>query len=223
MKQNQPSPWLAAFPALRTISDPAWRAGLQRVQVATIPQGTILFQDGDPCRSFVMVARGIIRVQKLAPNGREIVLYRVASGETCILTTTCLLGDKDYPAEGIAETDVRAAVMPSAAFQEALSSEGFRNFVFNTISARISDLMALVEEVAFRRMDVRLARLLLNLSGQNGLTIEYTHQKLAVELGTAREVVSRLLKEFERKAWVRLERGRVRVIDRHGMERLTGE
>lgn len=223
MKQSKLESWLGAFPALRSISDPAWNAGLEVVRVVTVPQGTILFQDGDSCRSFVMVAKGIIRVQKLAPNGREIVLYRVASGETCILTTTCLLGDKDYPAEGVAETEVQAAIMPARAFQEALSSEGFRNFVFNTISTRISDLMALVEEVAFRRMDVRLACLLLNLCRQDDSVIEYTHQQLAVELGTAREVVSRLLKEFERKGWVQLRRGRVSVTDRSGLVRLTRE
>jgi len=214
MSGNHTSNWMRAFPALQEANDPSWQHAASMVQMATVPQGAVLFRDGDSCGGYVMVLEGSVRVQKIDPEGREIVLYRVEPGQTCMLTTTCLLGGQAYPAEGVAETEVELAMLPADAFYAAMAaSEAFRRFVFAAIGRRISDLMLLVEDVAFGRMDVRLGRLLLKRVREHGTHLDCTHQDLAFELGTAREVVSRLLKNFERRGALSLGRGKIEVID----------
>ena len=207
------------FPALAAIEDPAWRRALESAGETHFAPGSAAFKPGDPCRSFLMVTEGSIRVQMLTEDGKEIVLYRVARGDTCVLTTSCLFGGVSYPAEGVAEGTVRAIVLSLEEFQKALAhSEGFRRFVFSSFGDRLSDLVVLVEEVAFGRVDRRLAQRLLDLADDSAL-VRLTHQQIAVELGTAREVVSRLLKEFERRAWVALHRGHIELVDRGALER----
>jgi CRP/FNR family transcriptional regulator len=167
------------------------------------------------------VLDGSVRVQKLGENGREIVLYRVGRGETCLLTTSCLIARERYPAEGITETEVRAAALPDEPFNEALAlSSEFRGFVFASFGARLAELMALIEAISFGRIDARLARRLLESETASGEVIA-THQELAAELGTAREVVSRFLKEFERRGYVRLARGRIEIAERAALEKLA--
>jgi CRP/FNR family transcriptional regulator len=187
------------------------------------PAGTRLFQPGKDCAQFLIVTEGKVRVQMVADNGREIVLYRVHPGETCMLTTSCLLSQSAYRAEGIAETDIRAQVLNASAFRALLDrSSAFRNFVFSTYSTRFSDLILLIEEVVFRRVDIRLATHLLRLASTEGI-VASTHQELAVELGSAREVISRQLKEFERRGWVRLSRGHITLIKQTQLHGLAGE
>lgn len=212
--------WLTSFPALQGVDDAAWREILSAARPLEAPAGTVLFRDGDACRNYLLLQEGSVRVHKVTESGREIVLYRVEAGQACVLTTACLLACEMYPAEGVAETDVRGVVIPMERFQDGLSrSDGFRSFVFAAYAKRISDLILLVEEVAFGRMDVRLAQCLLERAGQDG-EVRRTHQELAVELGTAREVVSRQLKDFERRHWVVLSRGRISVVDRAALDRL---
>ncbi len=205
--------WLDAFPGLAELGGDALRLLRTAAVPQTIPAGTVLFRSGSPCRHYFMILDGTVRVGMVGANGREIVLYRVGRGETCILTTACLMARRDYGAEGMAETAVGALALPRGPFEELIAqSAGFRDFVFTSYGARLTDLILLVEEVAFRRIDVRLAGLLIQrAAGAGGLAI--THQEIAVELGTAREVVSRQLKEFERRGWVALSRGRVTVVD----------
>ncbi|HTH17071.1 MAG TPA: Crp/Fnr family transcriptional regulator [Magnetospirillum sp.] len=184
-----------------------------------MPAGTVLFQDGSECQAYVLVLDGSVRVQKVSENGREIVLYRVEAGQSCVLTTNCLIAREDYAAQGIAETDIRALVLPAATFRALLAkSEAFRDFVFSAYATRIGDLLMLIEEVAFGRIDVRLAGWLRQRAGS---AIRVTHQEVAVELGTAREVISRQLKEFERRGWVALGRGRIEVTDAAGLATLS--
>lgn len=138
-------------------------------------------------------------MQKVSASGRELILYRVGPGQSCVLSTTCLLAGETYPADGITETPVRAAVIPKTQFEEALQrSPVFRRFVFASFAKRVSGFIMLLEEVAFARMDCRLAQHLLDRTTDDGVVM-CTHHALAAELGTAREVVSRLLKEFERR------------------------
>lgn len=212
--------WIDAFAELQRIDDPAWQQAAASAQVMDLPGGTVLFRDGDLCKGYVFVIDGSVRVQKIDVQGREIVLYRVEEGQTCMLTTSCLIGNQAYPAEGVAETDVKLAMLPAREFDAAVAdSDAFRRFVLASIGARIGDLMVLVEDVAFGRMDIRLARLLLCRS-EEGQAVGCTHQELAFELGTAREVVSRLLKDFERKGWVALRRGEVEVRNRQALAAL---
>jgi len=207
--------WLKLFPALQAIDDAAWRATAAKVMRMQVKQGSVLFRDGDVCNGYVLVLSGSVRVQKIDPQGHEIVLYRVEEGQSCMLTTTCLLAGQYYPAEGVAETDVDLVLLPLDAFDAALSgSPEFRQFVMRGVGQRISDLMLLLEDVAFGRKDVRLAAFLLKNSSRDGDLLELTHRQMAVELGTAREVVSRLIKDFERKGLVQLGRNRITLLNR---------
>ena len=218
------SGWLKAFPELQCISESNWLHTAEQAQTMSVPKGTVLFRDGDLCKGYVFVTDGAVRVQKMDPQGREIVLYRVEDGQTCMLTTSCLIGGEPYPAEGVAESEVTLAMLPAPVFEKAMAdSAGFRRFVLASIGRRIGDLMMLVEDVAFGRMDVRLARMLLKRTKESGGVLVCTHQELATELGTAREVVSRLLKDFERKGWVTLSRGKVAIDNISALESLHEE
>lgn len=192
--------------------EPSARDVLQSSAVrGTLPPNTVLLRPGDACEHFFLVARGSVRVQRLSETGREIVLYRIGPGESCILTTAALLAAERYSAEAVAETVVETIGFPASTFDILVStSRSFRAAVFATYAARLAELMLLVEEVAFKRVDVRLARCLLRLQ-DGSATVPLTHRELAIELGTAREVVSRQLKEFERRGWVRLRTGAVVV------------
>ncbi len=199
--------WLASLLGEEALADEGWRLLARHGQRITAPRGAHLFRVGEPCTRFVLVLAGTARVQYVDEEGNEIVLYRVRAGETCILTTSCLLGERCYPAEGIVESPLEAVLVPLAVFRRALASEAVRNYVFAAMGRRLVDLMLRIDELAFRRMDRRLAHYLL---GQ-GTVLAATHQEIAVELGTAREVVSRLLKDFERRGWVSLGRGRIEI------------
>jgi len=210
----------AAFPPLARLDAPSLRQLEAAARTVIIPAGTVIFSDGADCASYVLVLEGSVRVQKVAENGREIVLYRVEAGQSCVLTTACLIGNEAYSAEGVAETEVKAVAVPAASFRSLMGqSEAFRSFVFESYSRRMADLLVLIEEVAFGRIDARLAAWLLQRATA-GDEINASHQEIAAELGTAREVVSRQLKEFERRGWVALFRLRIVLRDRHGLRRI---
>jgi CRP/FNR family transcriptional regulator len=188
----------------------------------TLPAGAVLFRDGDACEAYTLVLSGRVRVQKVSESGRQIVLYRVEPGQTCVLTTNALMAALPYGAEGIAETAVEAVVVPGATFQALMGASAvFRHFVFTAYATRISDLLMLIDEVAFGRIDARLAHLLLTRADVRGIVMG-THLELATELGSAREVISRQLKEFERRGWVSAARGQVRITDRAALARVEG-
>ncbi len=212
---------LDRFPALHHLEEQSLRLLEQSAIPVTLPAGAKAFEAGMPCGNYLMVASGRVRVQQLSESGREIVLYRLAGGESCVLTTACLLAHEDYAAEAIAETEVSALAVPRACFDRLLAeSPRFRDFVFSAYASRLTDLLLLVEEVAFRHIDARLAERMLDLQDPPG-TLSLTHQELAVELGTAREVVSRQLKEFERHGYVRRERGRIDIVDAAALKEIA--
>ena len=164
-----------------------------------------------------MVKRGSVKVSVLTETGREIVLYRVQDGETCILTTAGLLSGEHYDAEGVAETETDAVILPKPVFEDLLAtSPGFRRFVFSSYGERVQALIGLVQEVAVRHVDRRLARHLLRMA-RNGV-VEATHQVMAQDLNSAREVVTRLLHDFADKGWVEIGRGRVVLKDEAALE-----
>lgn len=210
--------WLVQFPALMALEPEARGLLLKHARVVEAPVGTIGYEEGTPCHAYVLRLAGQSRVFKLSSSGREILLYRVTGGETCVLTTTCLLGSSDYPASTIVEEPIRDILVPAAAFHEMmLESRVFRRFVMENYGALISDLIVLLDEVAFHSLDARLAKLLLEEPGDQ---VRRTHQQLADELGTAREVVSRQLKRFEQKGWLALGRGKLELLDRAALERM---
>jgi len=205
------SAWLSAFPQLGGLDAVSLTRLAEGARCVDVPAAATLFRSGELCENFMLVVDGSVRVQKSAASGREIVLYRVEAGQSCILTTTCLINAERYSAEGIAETAVSGVILPRALFHDLLGrSEVFRKFVFSAYATRLADLLTLIEEVAFGRIDMRLAAFLLEHAEADG-GLKTTHQDLATELGTAREVVSRQLKEFERRGWLTLSRGRIEL------------
>jgi CRP/FNR family transcriptional regulator len=185
------------------------------------PAGTVMFSEHSPCGGFPLVLAGTIRVLQRYPNGRELQLYRVKPGESCLLSGSCLLGQTNYDAAGIAETDVELLILPPAAFQALIAEdETFRRHVFALFSERLSALMQIVEAIAVQKLDQRLAALLVNRDADAG-EIRATHQALADELGSVREIVSRLLRSFEDRGWVDLGRERIRIVDRAALAGLA--
>jgi len=212
--------WLELFPALMALEAPARETLVKTARIVEAPIGTIGYSEGMPCKAYVLRLAGQSRVYKISSGGREILLYRVGAGETCVLTTTCLLGHSDYPASTIVEQPIRDVIIPAAAFHELMiTSDVFRRFVMENYGALISDLIVLLDEVAFHNVDARLAKLLLDSTTP---ALVRTHQQIAAELGTAREVVSRQLKRFEQKGWVALGRGQVDILDRDALARISG-
>jgi CRP/FNR family transcriptional regulator len=209
---------LQRFPIFSDLPEQRLADVLTQGHVRRVPAGATMFESNLPCAGFPLLQEGSVRVTKLSPTGREIVLYRVAPGEGCILAGSCLLGHSDYSATAVAESDVTVLVIPPALFHELiLQHEPFRRFVFDMYGTRLAEVMELLEEVAFRRLDTRLAQLLV----QRGPVIKATHQNLADELGSVRVFVSRLLRNFEQNGWVKLERERVTVVDPHGLTGLA--
>lgn len=180
---------------------------------------------GDPCENFLFLVHGTVRVYEITENGRDIVLYRGRAGEMCILTITNLLEETAYSANAVTEDEVRLVSIPMRYFQNALEhSPGFRTFIMSSLAQRLGHVMRLVEQVTFQRLDLRLACLLGQRFGQLSTShVSVTHQKLASELGTTREVVSRLLKEFERMGCIRLYRGQIELVSKDALARLSGE
>jgi CRP/FNR family transcriptional regulator len=212
--------WISRFQGLSRLPERIREILETRSTVIRMPKGTVIFGPGNSPENLLFLLDGTVRVQQLAENGREIVLYRVQAGESCVMTTACLLAYEDYSAEGVAETDIKAAAIPRSVFDDLISqSKEFRTFVFSAYSKRITDLFHVIEDIAFQRMDIRLAQKLLDL--KQGVTVKATHQQLAAELGTAREVISRQLSEFQRRDWIKQTRGNVELLDEASIAKLA--
>lgn len=203
--------WRQVLPALDKTADEITRQLLDNSDVISLPANTTVFQQGDACKNYLIVLDGKVKVFTRAENGREIMLYRLHSGDSCVLTTSCLFGQKNYPAEGKTDTAVTALAIPATQFNKVLQqSVTFRELVFSAFSSHLSNLITLIEEVAFGKLDVRLARYLLShCDNQHVLTS--THQNIATELGSAREVISRQLKELESKGYLKIQRGNIQI------------
>ena len=213
--------WLERFPGLSRLDPETKKLLLSRSTIIEVPEGTTIFGPGKSPENMLFLLDGTVRVQQVSDTGHEIVLYRIQAGQSCVLTTACLLAYEDYSAEGISETPVQAAAVPRDVFDDLVAqSKAFRDFVFAAFSKRITDLFLMIDEVAFQRLDVRLADKLISLSNGHD-TVATTHQKLSVELGTAREVVSRQLQEFQRRGWIEQARGRVILLNRGQLELLA--
>lgn len=206
---------------INSLQDEAGKKVLMQAREIHIPACTTVFRQGEECANYLLVLEGSIKVFTRSENGREVVLYRVLSGESCTLTTTCLFSHNAYPAEGYTESEVTALALPIQSFQEGLQhSADFRQMVFNSYGQRLTEIISLVEEISFGRIDVRLARTLLHhIVGD--MTIHTTHHSLATELGSAREVISRQLKEFERNQWLMLHRGSIEILNSSALEKLA--
>lgn len=190
-------------------------------RIIQMEEGAQVFGPANVPDSLFFLYDGRIRVSQSSDTGREITLYRVDAGESCVLTTACMLAEEAYNAEGVAETEITAVVLPKPAFDRLVAEEeAFRKFVFAAYSKRLIDLLRVVDDVAFGHMDVRLAERLVALSGDLK-EIPATHQQLASELGTAREVVSRVLSDFQKREMIAQSRGRIVLIDKNALKILA--
>ncbi len=201
---------IALYPVLATLA-PGDRDEVlsAQAQSARVERGTLLFEEHQPCRGFPMVLSGCVRVARGSAGGRSLELYRVTPGELCVVSTSCLFGRHALTAHGQASEPTELLLLSPAGFDRWCTHEPFRRFVFGVFADRLADLMALAEAVAFQRLDQRLAQALLTRGNQ----IRITHQALADELGTVREMVTRLLKRFETSGWVDLHRERIDLLD----------
>lgn len=180
---------------------------------ARIPAGHDVFLEGDRVESIALLISGVVRVYKIGETGREITLYRFGNGSSCILTANAILSQKTFPAVATVEQDAEAVMIPADVFRDWVKRHDlWREFIFDLLSQRLFTVMAIIDEVAFRRMDRRVASLLLSQARkQNPLRI--THQEIASELGSSREVISRLLEDFVSDGSIRAGRGTVEVLD----------
>lgn len=215
--------WLRGYPALENLDDPAWQDALRKMNIMDVPTGTVVFRPGDPCANLLFLIKGRVRVFMSGDNGREIVLSHLEGGDLCVFTLTTLLQAADYSAAAVTETPTRAACLPADDFREAFAgSRGFQDFILSTLAQRMHDTLFLLQEVAFERLEMRLACFLLRRGDrEEDRAVEMTHQQIAYELGTTREMVSRILKDMERRGCVRLSRKRIELADTSQLEEIN--
>lgn len=202
-----------SLPILKLADASLTREFQQTAFFAHIPAGHDVFLEGDRVEAIALLISGVVRVYKIGETGREITLYRFGNGSSCILTANAILSQKTFPAVATVEQDAEAVMIPADSFRDWVRRyDLWREFVFELLSQRLSTVMAIVDEVAFQRMDKRVAALLLKRArSQNPLRI--THQEIAAELGSSREVISRLLEDFVSDGSIRSGRGTVEVLD----------
>jgi CRP/FNR family transcriptional regulator len=202
-----------ALPILQDAEAPLIREFQQIAFLARIPAGDDVFLEGDPVDAIALLISGVVRVYKIGETGREITLYRFGNGESCILTANAILSQKSFPAVATVEKEAEAVMIPAEVFRDWVKRyDPWREFVFDLLSERLSTVMAVVEEVVFQRMDRRVASWLLSRS-RTSKPIQTTHQAIAAELGSSREVISRILEDFSQKGWVEVGRGTVEILD----------
>lgn len=206
----------ALYPATVSALD---SAAMLALPVMDAPAGTTLFRESDPCQGFPLLLHGEVRVSRSASNGRELELYRVLPGEMCLVSSACLFAGQVFNAQGVTTQPTRLVAMPPSQFRAAMAHEGFRDYVMGLFAARMADLTGLIEAVAFQRLDSRLAATLLG----HGSQVRTTHQLLADELGTVREIVTRLLHRFERAGWVSLSRECITIRDSAALRQLAAQ
>ena len=204
-----PAAALALYPALATLP-PSLQALAAHCTPFTVPPGTVLFDMHAPCQGFPLVLEGEVRVVRNSGDGRSLELYRVLPGELCLVSSASLFRARPLSAQGVASRASTLMLIPPDVFHRWLEHPAFRDLVLGLYAERMADLTALVDAVSFQRLDQRLAAALLG----HGAELAVTHQQLADTLGTVREIVSRLLRKFEREGWIALGRERIRIVDR---------
>ncbi|MGE0059790.1 MAG: Crp/Fnr family transcriptional regulator [Dehalococcoidia bacterium] len=212
----------AALPFLATIERELVQDFARRAVLVTIPAGRDLMAEGDRAQAVPVLVSGQIRVFKIGESGREITLYRFGRGECCVLTAESILGHRSFPARARVEEEGEAIFLPAPMFEDWIArSPTWRQFIFDAMARRFTSLMDTVDDVAFRRMDIRVSELLLTRSGHRAGSVRVTHQEIADELGSSREVVSRILEDLKGRGLVRLFRGGVEVLEPQLMTKST--
>jgi len=210
----------AAYPMLADINEKIWTDAIEHARLIEVRPETTLFSGAINCNNFMLILEGTIRIYQTAEDGREITLYRIEAGEMCILSLNSLLKNKSFNAIAVTESDVKALVLSSETFKLMMNKiENFRDYVISTLTERLCKSIYLIRDTAFNHLNMRLACMLGGLFERNhGPTLKITHQEIAFELGTTREVVSRILKEFEKQNCVKLSRGYIELSSAEGLQ-----
>ncbi|MGE5073569.1 MAG: Crp/Fnr family transcriptional regulator [Anaerolineae bacterium] len=206
------------LPFLRQAGSPLAREFRQVAAYARIPVGKDIFMEGDSVEAIALVLSGNVRVYKIGEQGREITLYRFGAGESCILTANAIMNQQTFPAVALVESEAEAIMIPADTFRDWIRRyDEWRNFLFELLSQRLATVMGIVDEVVFHRMDARIAALLLRRADQDPI-LQVTHQEIAAELGTSREVVSRILEGFADAGLIEASRGQIGILDAQRLE-----
>lgn len=196
------------YPSLAQVQ-PAPEAPQAGLQPFEVPANTVLFSENSPCQGFPLVLRGEIKVSRSSGDGRSLELYRVVPGELCLVSSACLFRAQPLTALGVTTKASTLLLVKPDVFKRWLEIPAFRDDVLGLFAERMADLTSLIDAVAFQRLDRRLAAALLG----RGQQLNLTHQTLADELGTVREMVTRLLRRFEREGWVSLGREQIQIVN----------
>ncbi|MFZ5975276.1 MAG: Crp/Fnr family transcriptional regulator [Bacillota bacterium] len=214
---------LSLFPVLKTLDEQALEELMREGSLVKRPAGAILMRQGETCPHVPLVLSGVLRVYKLSPGGREMTLYRAVAGDTCLVSVACKLTGEDFPAIAQVEEDAELFFIPTGMFQKHLDRHlPWKDFVILTLYKRLAESLQVLESVTFDRVDRRLAAWLLNLSEEEkSATLHVTHEQIAAELGSAREVISRMLGEMRHQGWLELGRKRIKIIDKEALAELA--
>lgn len=211
----------AGLPVLERAGSELRQAFRHSAYLARIPQGRDVFLEGDRVDAIPLLIAGVVRVYQIGETGREVTLYRFRPGESCVLTANAILSQQSFPAIATVEQEAEAVMIPSNDFRSWVDDHPvWRQFYFELVSQRLASVMALVDEVAFRRLDRRVASLLLT-RGERENPIVITHQEIAAELGSSREVISRILDNLSERGLLRTERGSIQLLDAEGLRSLA--
>ncbi len=222
MEPEQRRQFIAQFPFIEQASADFVEAFFRDTHLVRLAAHTPICDEGQQCSHLALLMDGVARVYKLSPNGREITLYRIHPGQSCVLTASCLMSRHAFPAMAVAETDVRALLVPPARVREWFCrEEAWRDFVFGLLSHRLGDIISVVEEVAFKRIDLRLAEQMLRALRQGERVLRKTHAELAADVGSSREVVSRILRDLAERGMIRVRRGEIELLDAEAIRRLA--
>lgn len=205
---------ITRYPKLQLHVDEACCTLLREAKLIDIPEDTFMFHEADSCQNFMWLLDGVVRIYKHSEEGREITLYRVSPGELCLLSLNNLLGGHCYPASAKTETPIRGLMIMADQFHQAINdSSGFRTYVLQSLTERMTNMITLISDTTFQRLDLRLACFLgQQFERSSGQSLKITHSEIAHELGTSREVISRILKEFERQDCISLNRGEIQLV-----------
>ncbi len=218
--ENQKKELLRLYPVLSEVDHQLLEHSLSGAKLIRLKKGMRMFDEPQPGNTLSFVLSGKVRVFRRSVNGRELSLYNVESGEILIVATEYLFANNRYNTSGTVKKDTSMIILSSKAFNNLLRSPAFREFILSLITKRVFELMQLVEEVAFHKLDRRLASILLQ---QEGHLLEISHQELADELGTVREMISRLLNSFSDSGFVRLGRGRIEILDESALKNFLAD
>lgn len=216
---------LSTYPVLEKYADKECLEVFREAQVAAFDPGTTMFHEESPCSNFMWLLEGSVRIFKNSEEGREVTIYRVLPGELCLLSLNSLFGGYSYPASPKSETHTKGLIISAVKFHHLMEkSRGFRQYVLQALTERLSNVISLISAVSFRRLDLRLACLLgQQFERSGGVALKITRAELACELGTTREVINRILKEFKHQQCISLKRGQIHLVSPDGLEWFSSE